>query len=182
MNNSGLQRLAYKAGAVRVSSKVYDKVRNVGHQYLESIVRAAVTYCEYENKKTVSEDHAVHAIEHVGFTGWYRTSGEVKRCKPSSKKRLINKIKEYQGQSDCVTLAKATIEAEIKQIGNDFISSIRWSKEALINIHFALEYLIYKLLFSALKVTVNAERRTLLDSDLELTIDLITTNCNKLKL
>ena len=48
MNNTALQRLAYKAGATRVSSAVYDVLRSVGHRYLTSILRAAITYCDYE--------------------------------------------------------------------------------------------------------------------------------------
>jgi histone H3/H4 len=178
MNNSALQRLAHKAGATRVSSDVYDTLRSTGEQYLTSVVKYAIIYCEHENKKVVSEDHAIHGIEHVGFSGMYRVSGTVKTCKVSTKKKLIARIKEYQNQHDCVTLAKATIEHQIKTIGSGF----KWSKEALINIHFALEYVLYQLLFSALKVTVNAKRITMLDSDVDLTIDLITTNCKNIRI
>jgi histone H3/H4 len=177
MNNSALQRLAYKAGATRISSEVYNRIRSIGEQYLNSLVKYAIIYCDHERKKTISEDHAIHGIEHVGFSGMYKVSGDVKTCKVSTKKKLITRIKEYQNQHDCVTLAKATIQKEIKQMGSDY----RWSEKALLNIQFALEYMIYKLLFSSLKIAINANRKTLLDSDVDLTIDLITTNCKNLK-
>lgn len=181
MNNSALQRLAYKAGAVRVSSAVYDVLRTVGRQYLTSIVRAAITYCEYENKKIISEDHAIHAIEFIGFSKMYKAVGDIKTCPKSTKRKLISKIKDYQDQSDCLTMSKGAIEAEIKTISRDFATHIKWSKEALININFALEYLLYKLLFSALKVTINSKRKTLLDSDIKLTIDLVISNCKNIQ-
>jgi hypothetical protein len=95
-------------------------------------------YCEHENKKIISEDHAIHGIEHVGFSGMYRASGDVKKCKTSHKKKLITRIKEYQGQHDCVTLAKATIAHQIKTLGEDYQSGFKWSKDAIINIHLAL--------------------------------------------
>ena len=182
MNISGLQKIAHKAGATRVSADVYDHVRAVGERYLEAIVKYAIIYCEHENKKIISEDHAIHGIEHVGFSGMYRASGDVKKCKTSNKRKLITRIKEYQGQHDCVTLAKATIAHQIKTLGDDYQPGFKWSKEAIINIHLALEYALYKLLFSALKVTINAKRVTMLGSDVDLTIDLITTNCKNLKL
>lgn len=182
MNIPGLQKIAYKAGATRVSSDVYDHVRAVGERYLKSIVKYTIIYCEHENKKIISEDHAIHGIEHVGFSGMYRASGDVKKCKTSHKKKLITRIKEYQGQHDCVTLAKATIAHQIKTLGEDYAPGFKWSKDAIINIHFALEYALYKLLFSALKVTINAKRITMLGSDIDLTIDLITTNCKNINL
>lgn len=178
MNNSALQRLAHKAGATRVSSEVYNRARNIGDQYLKSIVNYAIIYCEHENKKIITEEHSLHAIEHVGFSGMYRAVGDIKKCKTSNKKKLITRIKEYQNQSDCVTLSKAPIEQQIKSLGSDF----KWSKEALINIQFALEFMLYQLLYSALKVTINAKRITVLDSDVDLTIDLITTNCKNIRL
>ena len=178
MNNSALQRLAHKAGATRVSSDAYNTLRSAGEIYLNSVVKYAIIYCEYEDKKVVSEDHAIHAIEHIGFSGMYRVSGTVKTCKVSTKKKLVTRIKEYQNQHDCVTLAKATIEHQIKTIGSGF----KWSKEALINIQFALEFMLHQLLVSALKITVNAKRVTMLESDVDLTIDLITTSCKNIRL
>ncbi|CCV02159.1 histone H4-like [Invertebrate iridovirus 25] len=178
MNNSALQRIAHKAGATRVSSEVYNRARSIGDQYLDSIVRYAIIYCDHEKKKVVTEDHALHAIEHVGFSGMYRVSGDTPKCKTSNKKKLITRIKEYQNQSDCVTLSKAPIEHQIKSLGSGY----KWSKESLINIQFALEFMLYQLLSSALKVTINAKRVTMSESDLDLTIDLITTNCKNIRI
>lgn len=48
MNNSALQRLAYKAGATRVSSEVYNRIRTIGDQYLSSIVQYA---SEHEKRR-----------------------------------------------------------------------------------------------------------------------------------
>lgn len=178
MNNSALQRLAYKAGATRVGSEVYNKLKSTGEIYLNSVVKYAIIYCEHEDKKVVSEDHAIHAIEHVGFSGFYRVHETVKTCKVSTKKKLLTRIKEYQNQHDCVTLARATIEHQIKAIGSGF----KWSKEALINIQFALEYMLHQILVSALKITINAKRVTMSESDVDLTMDLITTNCKNINL
>ena len=124
----------------------------------------------------------MRAIEFVGFSGMYKSSGDIKTCSKSTKRDLISKFKDYQNQSDCVTMSKGAIEAEIKTLSKNFSSRIKWSKEALININFALEYLLYKLLLSSLKVTIHSKRQTLLESDVQLTIDLVTSNCKNLKI
>jgi histone H3/H4 len=172
MNNSSLQRLAYKAGAVRVSSTVYDELRYIGGGYIELLVRTSIIYAEYENRKTVSGDHMKHAIEQIG-TSFLVAPGKIPPCKTPTKKRLVNKIKELQAQSDCFTLAKLPIVRMIKEASQD----VRWSEDALNIAQLALEHILIKILRAGLKVTLNSERKTLMDSDVKLAIDLMKENC-----
>lgn len=178
MNNSALQRLAYKADATRISSSAYDLIREVGIKYLESLVNYAQIHADYEKKKTISGDHAVRAINNGGFSDHYKISDPLKPCKISQKKTLSAQIREYKNQYDCNTLSKAPIEQNIKSLSKGF----KWSKEAIQNIHSALEYFLFKVFFSAQKITLNAKRKTLSSNDVELTVQLIYQNCKSVKL
>jgi histone H3/H4 len=44
MNIPGLQKIAYKAGATRISSDVYDHIKAVGERYLKSNVKYSIIY------------------------------------------------------------------------------------------------------------------------------------------
>jgi len=174
MNNAAIQRLAYKAGATRIDSNTYDDIRKLGENYIKLIVKYAIIYCENENKKTISDTHVIHAIERVGLTSMYNVVGDVKKCGVSVKVKLITRIKEYQNQHDCVVFSKAAIEREFRKFSGN---AWRWSKEALVNAQFALEYMIYYIIYSALKIVVSNNRKTLTGSDIKVTTDIIATNC-----
>jgi histone H3/H4 len=173
MNNYSLQRLAYKAGAVRVSSTVYDELRYIGGNYIKILVRTSITYADYEKRKTVSGDHMKHAVEQIG-TSFLFAPGKILPCKTPTKKRLVNKIKELQAQTDCFTLSKLPI---IKMIKESYRDNIRWSEDALNIAQLALEHILIKILHAGLKITLNSERKTLMDSDVKLAIDLMKENC-----
>ncbi|AHL67618.1 hypothetical protein DH26_gp130 [Chloriridovirus anopheles1] len=175
MNDSALQRIAYKAGITRISESVYGFVREAGNMYLRSITEYAEIYAEYEGKKTISGDHAIHAIENTGFADQYKIKDSLKPCKISGKVKVLAKIREYQKQHDCNTLAKAPIERDIKSF-----THFKISKEGVQNIHSALEYFIYKLFFSALLITLNAKRKTVSVDDVKLTLRMINDNCKSI--
>jgi histone H3/H4 len=79
-------------------------------------------------------------------------------------------------------LPSASVARLIKELSNEHAVDFKWSKEAINNIHYALEYVLHKLFYSALKVTVHSNRMTMQASDLDLTVDIITYNCQNLKL
>jgi histone H3/H4 len=182
MNNSSLQRLAYKAGAVRTSVKVYDDLRDIGINYLQNLVQTAIIFTEYEKKSTVSGEHMKHAIEQIGTT-FLVAPGKISTCKTPTKKRLINKIKELQAQSDCFTFSKLPIIRKIKELSqyetrqNSRTGLYRWSEEALNNAQLALEYVLYKIIKAGLKVTLNDSRKTLMETDVRLAVDLMKETC-----
>jgi histone H3/H4 len=151
---------------------VYLQLRKIGEKYLSSVIRYAIIYAEYAKRRTISEDDVLNALEKTGFVFLYPTIGKIKQCKISNRKDVISKIREYQQQHDCFTLAKAPIEALIKKK-----SDFKWSFNAIRTLHLALEYMLYKLCFSANKIAINSNRRTVQHKDVSLAIELINDNC-----
>ena len=49
-----IRRLARRGGVKRISSMIYDEVRQVLKSFLESVVRDSVTYTEHAQRKTVT--------------------------------------------------------------------------------------------------------------------------------
>jgi histone H3/H4 len=189
MNDSALKRISYRAGVYRTGRTVLLQLRKLGEKYLYSVINYAIIYAEYAKRVTISEEDIIHALE-KGYISLYPTGGpgKIKQCKISNKKKIISRIREYQRQSNCFTLAKAPIEALIRQECDSIYSDnnpsfdvtaspFRWSSDALRTLHFALEYMLYKLCFAANKIAIHAKRSTIQMKDINLAIELINDNC-----
>jgi histone H3/H4 len=156
---------------------VYFQLRKIGEKYISSVIRYAIIYAEYAKRMTISEDDVLNALEKTGFVSLYPTTGKIKQCKISNRKNVLSKIREYQQQHDCFTLAKAPIEALIKKECDDLQKGFKWSFDAIKTLHLALEYMLYKLCFSANKIAIHSNRRTIQHKDISLAIELINDNC-----
>ncbi|PON29417.1 histone H4 [Trichoderma gamsii] len=63
-----IRRLARRGGVKRISATVYDETRAAMKQYLEEIIRDAVTYVEHRNAKTVTIHDVLHSLQRRGRT------------------------------------------------------------------------------------------------------------------
>ena len=63
-----IRRLARRGGVKRISGLIYDETRGCIRQFLENVVRDAVTYCEYSRRKTVTALDVVYALKRQGKT------------------------------------------------------------------------------------------------------------------
>merc|ERR1712243_513032 len=61
-----IRRLARRGGVKRISSMIYDEVRQVLKSFLESVVRDSVTYTEHAQRKTVTAMDVVYALKRQG--------------------------------------------------------------------------------------------------------------------
>ena len=68
VTNADLRRLARRGGVVRLSELVYDEARGTLRTFLEDIIRNAVTYTEFANRKTVTAMDVVYALKRQGKT------------------------------------------------------------------------------------------------------------------
>ena len=68
VTNADLRRLARRGGVVRLSEFVYDEARGTLRTFLENVVRNAVTYTEFANRKTVTAMDVVYALKRQGKT------------------------------------------------------------------------------------------------------------------
>ena len=70
-----IRRLARRGGVKRISGLVYEETRSVLRDFLEKIIRDAVTYTEHGRRKTVSPMDIVCALKNNGrnLYGDFRT-------------------------------------------------------------------------------------------------------------
>ena len=65
-----IRRLARRGGVKRISGLIYEETRGVLKNYLESVIRDAVTYTEHAKRKTVVAVDIVHALKRQGKTSY----------------------------------------------------------------------------------------------------------------
>ncbi len=63
-----IRRLARRGGVKRISGLVYEETRTVLKEFLEDVIRDAVTYTEYARRKTVTAMDVVYALKRRGRT------------------------------------------------------------------------------------------------------------------
>jgi histone H4 len=63
-----IRRLARRAGVARISGLVYSETRAVLRVFLGNLIRDAVVYTEYGNRKTVTTRDVVYALKRQGRT------------------------------------------------------------------------------------------------------------------
>jgi len=63
ITKADIRRLARRGGVKRLSGLVYDETRNALKQFLEKVIRAAVTYTEHRRSKTVTAMDIVHGLK-----------------------------------------------------------------------------------------------------------------------
>jgi histone H4 len=63
-----IRRLARRGGVKRISSFIYDDTRAVLKNFLENVVKDAVTYTEHARRKTVTAMDVVYALKRQGRT------------------------------------------------------------------------------------------------------------------
>jgi histone H4 len=61
-----IRRLARKAGVKRISGVVYEEARDVLKEFLEKVIRDAVTYTEHAKRKIVTAMDVVYSMKRVG--------------------------------------------------------------------------------------------------------------------
>ena len=63
-----IRRLARRGGVKRISGLIYEETRGVIKQFIENVVRDAVTYTEYSRRKPVTALDVVYALKRQGRT------------------------------------------------------------------------------------------------------------------
>jgi histone H3/H4 len=63
-----IRRLARRGGVKRISHGIYKETRDVLQNFLNTVVRDAVTYTEHAKRKTVTAMDVVYALKRQGRT------------------------------------------------------------------------------------------------------------------
>lgn len=175
-----ISRLARKAGVKFISRLVYEEVRGIIKTKLEDVITKAILISEYIKHSVISHADILEALSRNGLKV-YSTGkeGESKSCaiyEPKSKDtasdKLLNSIRYYQRQHDCLYIPPTAFEALVREISMDINPNMKWSPNALGLLHMTTETYLLKLFEEANLCAIHAGRVTLFPKDLQLALRL----------
>ncbi len=68
ISKPAIRRLARRGGVKRISGLIYEQTRQVLKDFLENVIRDAVTYTEHARRRTVTALDIVYALKRQGRT------------------------------------------------------------------------------------------------------------------
>ena len=147
----GIRRLARRAGVIRVGGLMYDEMRGMIKVHIENVVRLAVIFMQYRERRTLSHGDVKEALKRLEMPVWGVTGKEkantsgVKRTAKKTKARrgsvALKEVKQYQ-KSESLLLSRAPIERLIRTTMKDFTADGRIEPKALSLIQVSVENLI----------------------------------------
>lgn len=185
VTKGAIQRLAHVAGVKRISGLVYEEIRGVLKVYLENVLRNAILYTEHSRRRTVSVEDVEAALNR------HETSGGAIRGKPKAKPCpkhgygfsfgmgqkphrflpgtvALRKIRFYQKQSSCLHIGMLPFQRLVREIGQDYKTDLRFSKEAVALLQYAAEHYLVKLLEDTNLNAIHAKRQKIEPKDIQL--------------
>jgi len=185
VTKGAIQRLAHVAGVKRISGLVYEEIRGVLKVYLEHVLRNAILYTEHSRRRTVSVEDVEAALNrHEPSGGAIRGKSKAKPCpkhgygfsfgmgqKPHRflpGTVALRKIRFYQKQSSCLHIGMLPFQRLVREIGQDYRTDLRFSKEAMTLLQYAAEHYLVKLLEDANLSAIHAKRQKIEPKDIQL--------------
>jgi histone H3/H4/ubiquitin len=185
VTKGAIQRLAHVAGVKRISGLVYEEIRGVLKVYLENVLKNAILYTEHSRRRTVSVEDVEAALNrHEPSGGAIRGKPKAKPCpkhgygfsfgmgqKPHRflpGTVALRKIRFYQKQSSCLHIGMLPFQRLIREIGQDYKTDLRFSKEAMTLLQYAAEHYLVKLLEDANLSAIHAKRQKIEPKDIQL--------------
>ena len=185
VTKGAIQRLAHVAGVKRISGLVYEEIRGVLKVYLENVLRNAILYTEHSRRRTVSVEDVEAALNrHEPSGGAIRGKPKAKPCpkhgygfsfgmgqKPHRflpGTVALRKIRYYQKQSSCLHIGMLPFQRLVREIGQDYKTDLRFSKEAVTLLQYAAEHYLVKLLEDANLNAIHAKRQKIEPKDIQL--------------
>lgn len=170
ITTSELKRLCYVAGVPSVRSNAYSEISYWTKRFLEKLMINTVKYTEYAKRMTVSVEDIIQSAKILNATTDGLLDPVDKKCKIVTRKNVMNTIRHYQKQSECLHISKATFARLIRHISQDFkgnIRTIRFEKDAILAAQMVTEEFIVNLAKDSILVTIAANRKTLNDVDVK---------------
>ena len=189
ISNNSIQKLGFKAGVKSLDSVAYESSRGILLAEMNKILKIAVIYAEYVNKRTISASMISTAARDLGMPNQWLThklkkgilcetyeAKIAKRKKSSSPKKkkfkpgtiAARKVKHYQKLNSCLMLNKSAIREIAKSIVFDYMIDARFSSESLILLQYIMENYLISLLKKAKKISGRAGKARVSYKDVEL--------------
>jgi histone H3/H4 len=170
ITNNAIKRLARRAGAIRLSSLVYEEIRLRLREFLEREISASIVRVNSTKMRTIMVEHVEPSLKVSMY------SAEMAKYKCSSPKKgekttAIKEIKRLQG-SGCLLLPLATFERLVREIVQDIDPTLRISADAFLLFQYSAENKMVHLLEGANRSTLHAGRLGIQPRDIQLASSL----------
>jgi len=169
LSNAYIKRIANSVGANKVSGLIYEHVRSMTTEYLETVISKAVTYSEFYGKNTINKGMIYLATDKEK---WSENLPAVK-CKIPNLKQLntvekrVEWYKKEQGENRCLHFPKSSFASFVKDIMKQMTSKkVNITKEAMIYLQYIVESYIASLLKNGLLFVKHRGSPVLMPKDL----------------
>ena len=173
ITTSELKRLCYVAGVPSVRSKAYSEISRWTKRLMEKLLLLALTHTKHARRKTVKVEDIIEAAKNLNATTAGLLDPVDKRCKIVSRKNVMNRIRYYQKQSECLHISKASFAKMIRHIGQDYKNDLRFEKDAILATQMVAEEFVINLAQDSILVTIAAKRKTLQDVDVKTAVSIL---------
>jgi len=172
ITNPAFKRLTQVAGIKTISGLIPTELRGIINVSLTRLMKDTLIYTRYGMRRTVSASDVEHALNDIPYLKVFTVyKGKVKPCgqvKKVKRNNALREIKYLQKQSDCLHLPQAPFVRVIKRIAMDFETDLRYSKDALNLIQFAIEDYLIQLLEHTNHIAIHDKRTTVYPKDIQL--------------
>ena len=172
ITNPAFKRLSQVAGIKNISGLIPTELRYYIEGSLTRLMKDTLIYTRYGMRRTVHASDVEYALNDIPYLkvftvyiGKVKPCGQVKKIKRNNALREINYL---QKQSGCLHLPQAPFVRVIKRIAMDFETDLRYSKDALNLIQFAIEDYLIRLLEHANSIAIHRKRTTVQPMDMHL--------------
>jgi len=185
-----IKRLAHKGGVKIISGLIYEETRGILKVWMEDVLSEAITYAQFYRKKTINEAMISAALTEKSIGGWIDPTLKAKTCKVKSKGKsekkegekkkgtkkrrskpgtaVLREIRYYQKQSGCLLIPQAAWRRLVRELGQDYMEDLNYTKGALELFQFAAESYLVGLFEEAQLCALHAGRVGILPKDLQL--------------
>jgi histone H3/H4 len=191
-----IRRLAQRAGIIRLSGKIYEKLRGIIKRYVDSVLSKAISFTTHQRRKTVKPSDLEGALQ---VSGQYleaatnpNTSKTFNTCKTRHKSKKepkeqsekathhrfkpgtvsLREIRYQQKHSDCFAFPKVNFKRLAREIGQDYEPNLRYSRKFMELFQLVVENYIIELLQSVNLCAIHENRQTVMPKDLELVLKI----------
>ena len=167
ITKNALQRLAYKAGVKMMSGLCYEELRGVMKVFLESKIRDTLAVTEHNRRKTVTRGDLVASAKGNAILNYKGVSKLVGgRYHPGTV--ALRNIRHMQKKSVEFLIQRAPFQRLVREIGQDFITDLRYDPLFMDALQTLTEAHLVDLLKDANIAAIHAQRTTVQPKDIQL--------------
>jgi histone H3/H4 len=162
LKTAPFQRILYKSGVKRISTKVYEKLQHLLHDYLSIILPKMILFCKNDNRKTIYSKDLKQTMQFLGIPIFSTLPNFLK------KKNISNTSEKPTKFCFLPTVFERVIRYETAL----YDSSLRFSHAVFYLTQLVCEAYLISLCKKANLILAECKRETLFVKDFELVLKL----------